>query len=283
MKEEYFEVINSVLKIKDEYSDLLAGKISIPNFSNATIIGNIAKNNSKITAVYFVDGATYIETNDSFQNATSLTTVKLPYNIEVIGNNTFKDCKALVTINLHDLLNLYSLGSMAFYHDEALELEELPVGLKDIINSDGSITYGIGANCFAGCKNINVTKLPEGIMMIATAVFQNCSCVNITNFGSADTPLGYKDSIAIFDSYAFYGTGKGLNTNNTLNFYFDFSDVTFGRNCFDNSGYNSIEFGEICFHNSAYNTMTDDEALSHAQEISSKLGIQASSILAKKI
>ena len=76
-----------------------------------------------------------------FKNATTLTSINVPSECEIIGSNTFEGCENLNNITLP--IKLKSIGEYAFKGCEAFKTFEIP-----------ETTNEIGEGSFAGCKNI---------------------------------------------------------------------------------------------------------------------------------
>lgn len=94
--EEYFDIVNGVVSLKDEYKETLQGKITVPNFPNATMIGKFFGSNSgdyKVTHIYFLRGSNYTSVNTgAFSYNRNLKVVDLPSTIKAIENSAFYNC-----------------------------------------------------------------------------------------------------------------------------------------------------------------------------------------------
>ena len=87
--------------------------------------------------------------------------IKLPKNLEKIGEEAFNGCNKLETIVIPD--NVTEIGDDAFQYCEELESVTLPEGLK-------SISYG----AFSECKKLSAIKFPKGLESIGDNAFYGC-------------------------------------------------------------------------------------------------------------
>lgn len=196
--EEYFEIINGAISIKDEYKASLEGKITIPN-SQATILGKITTglfgDQSKITHVYFLNGSKIDQvSNSAFAYSPSLKVVDLPDTVRVIDGSAFASCKQLVTVTLND--NITTIGGSAFNGCSALQLTALP---RDLVSIGASAFQSAGAG-------VQITSIPDGIESLPMRTFSGCSNVKISEFGSSNTQGSKLKEIGI---NAFYNGGNG--------------------------------------------------------------------------
>lgn len=125
-----------------------------------TAIGDKCFENSDITAVCIREGVRQIGAG-AFLNCKSLTSVTflgVPYTVTV-GDNAFKNCTKLKTINLPAAS---SIGKFAFDGCKSLET----VTLKDG-------TESLGDYCFTNCTNLKTVTIPESVTYIGTGAFSN--------------------------------------------------------------------------------------------------------------
>lgn len=197
----YFQLIGRELVLKDEYRASLAGKITIPDVTGASIVGGM-NNNPEITHVFFLRGSTQYTAigSSAFMNAKKLQEIILPDSITSIGANAFQSADSLININLHD--NITEIGSNAFsatvMDDMKVNISKLPANL---------IVLGSGAFQRAG-PNITISELPKGIVDLQSFVFHSCPNVVISEFGSDGT--GSK--LVSIGTQAFWGAGKGVSS-----------------------------------------------------------------------
>lgn len=196
--EEYFEIINGTISIKDKYKASLEGKITIPN-SQATILGKITTglfgDQSKITHVYFLNGSKIDQVSSSaFAYSPSLKVVDLPDTVRVIDGSAFASCKQLVTVTLND--NITTIEGSAFNGCSALQLTTLP---RDLVSIGASAFQSAGAG-------VQITSIPDGIESLPMRTFSGCSNVKISEFGSSNNHGSKLREIGI---NAFYNSGNG--------------------------------------------------------------------------
>ena len=99
-------------------------------FGGLTTIKSIDMSQSSITEI----------APNTFEDCTSLTTVKLPAGLQSIGSNAFKGCTGLSEIDFEDCDSLTTIGDIAFFGCTALGEINLPASLSNI-----------GSNAFYEC------------------------------------------------------------------------------------------------------------------------------------
>ena len=130
-------------------------------------------NRSKITAVSFPAGITYIG-NYAFYDCDNLTTVEIPDTVTAIGMGSFSDCDTLAEMVLGK--NLCTIGNSAFYFSDALAAITMPDNLQTIG------TYAFGDSIKDVRIPASVTYIPEEILSLS----------NICAFTSKnETQIGY--------------------------------------------------------------------------------------------
>jgi hypothetical protein len=172
--EEYFEVRNNAINIKEKYRNSLRGKITLPNMVGATAVGDFS-NMPEITHVYFLNNSTqYREYRDNaFNTCGKLKKINTPLSIVEIKNSAFNMCSSLEEFNFHN--NITSIGPAAFAYCSNLKMDELPANLKEL-----------GPGSFRSCSNITVTKIPKDLEVLGSFSFVFCPKVKIAVFGSND-------------------------------------------------------------------------------------------------
>jgi len=127
---------------------------------------------------------------DSRKNITSVT---IPYTIETIGENAFRECTGLSYItwgteesrdsgfysNLVYTRNLRSIGKNAFYGDSALT----SLGLS----GRGTNNISIAAGAFSGCSGMKNIVLPGTVTYIGLDAFDNCTSIENLTYGGNET------------------------------------------------------------------------------------------------
>lgn len=208
------------ISIKDEYRNLLQGKITLPaRYNNADVvaIGDF-KNMPKITEVYCENGSQYVTITDNkgFQwttnvvngsaNEPGIKAIYLPNTMRSIGAYAFYCCRKLEHITLND--NITHIGRNAFSGKLSgdgegglaitmqLHLSELPYQL----NSLGSMAFRYGG------PNITLTSLPNGLNKLENQVFTECEGLKIAQLGDFGVALSE------IDTFAFYGCEQKVST-----------------------------------------------------------------------
>jgi hypothetical protein len=147
--EEYFEVRNNMINIKEKYRNSLKGKITLPNMPGATIVGDFSYM-PNITHVYFLNNSTQYKEygNNAFYECRNLEKIATPLSITIIRDSAFGWCENLQEFNFHN--NIIEIGDASFAYCGKLEMNELPNNLETI-----------GSGCFRSCSNIKVSKIPS--------------------------------------------------------------------------------------------------------------------------
>ena len=175
---------------------LLGGNGPLSSITHLTVSGGLnsiditqIKNNMTILSEIDISQSTLsnnILPDNSFQNKTSLTTIKLPNNLLQIGNSAFSGCTSLVEI-FPLPSTLVSIGDLAYNGC---------IGVKSNFTFPNTVT-NIGKSAFYGCSGLSGDlNLPSGLMTVNEKVFYGCSGV----FGNVTFP----NSISSIGNYAFY-------------------------------------------------------------------------------
>ena len=111
----------------------------------------------------------------TFRECTSLKSVTMPANLEMIGSYCFLDCTALTTVILNDKLT--SIGDYAFNGCTALKSIKFPDSLTSI-----------GLSSFEGCTDLTTVTYGMGMTETGNLAFRNASVSKI-NFSSTITEI----------------------------------------------------------------------------------------------
>ena len=111
----------------------------------------------------------------TFRECTSLKSVTMPANLEMIGSYCFLDCTALTTVILNDKLT--SIGDYAFNGCTALKSIKFPDSLTSI-----------GLSSFEGCTDLTTVTYGMGMTETGNLAFRNASVSKI-NFSSTITEV----------------------------------------------------------------------------------------------
>lgn len=144
--------------------------------------------------------------NNAFRGCTGLTSIDLPDGLTSIEDYAFTDCTGLTSIDLPD--GLMSIGMGAFGNCTGLTSIDLPAGLTSIEGSTFSYCTGltsidlpdgltsIGTWAFSECTGLTSIDLPDGVTMIGICAFMDCTGLTSIDLPDGGTHIGYK---------AFYG------------------------------------------------------------------------------
>ena len=242
--EEYFEVVDGAIRIKEIYRNTLQGKITLPNMAGAHIVGDFQQM-PYITHVYFLKNSSQYDSYGAwaFYKCDNLVKVETPVSITSIKNYAFSYATALKDVNLHN--GITSIGENAFEYCASIEINELPVNLTSL-----------GANAFRSCgEGLIVTTIPKDLAVLPDFCFVFCPNVKITTFGSKD---GTTSSLYTIGNQCLYQAGNGTSgaSVSSIIIYDSVQDIR--QAAFQYYAYNSLK--------SAYFTRPDtDYAISFTQ------------------
>ena len=146
--------------------------------------------------------------NGLFQDCSTLETINIPPSVETIGDEAFKGCYSLQSVDISEESILRTIGNNAFAGDGALvsighlpyTLEELGDGAfqscaklrGDIVIPDG--VSRIGENTFDGCLMLTGMSLPAAITEIGDEAFKNCVNLKEMSVYTLDPPTVGRDA-----------------------------------------------------------------------------------------
>lgn len=174
--------------------------ITLPSWLE-TIPSGCFNKDTKLTAVVFNDGLTYI-TKDAFRDCSALTEINLPGTVTSV--NGFKRCTGLTSINLSE--GVEAIESGAFEGCTGLTAVEFPstvtsicgfqecTGLTSVIIPDA--TTSIDDYAFYGCTSLADVQLGSGLQTIGAYAFGK----------TAITSIALPDSLPSIGEYAFYAS-----------------------------------------------------------------------------
>ena len=153
-------------------------------YGEASLVSDIGKAFKGIrvntfTELYYFTGITDIP-DSAFYGCVTLTSIKLPKNIESIGANAFDGCRAMKTFKLPD--HVSKIGKGAFAGCRLLPDQTLPVGMTAIADST-----------FAGCSSLTIMTIPTNVNYIGTQAFSQCTKlmeVTVGNISPENITLG---------------------------------------------------------------------------------------------
>jgi hypothetical protein len=115
-------------------------------------------------------------------SGSKLTAITIPSNVERLGQEAFKNCAALVSVDIAQSQNNYAIGSSAFEGCTALASVSIANAATEI-----------GSSAFKNCGALTSITLPNTLEEIAPYAFQNCEALT-----SIDIP-----SVTYIGNYAF--------------------------------------------------------------------------------
>lgn len=171
------------IAIKQEYKNILQGKITLPSKINGLTIEAIGpngfSNEEKITHVYFLeDSECKLVGPSAFLNCPNLEVVNLPNSIIAIGDRGFESSLNLKTVPLND--NILYIGNSAF-KGKIVNNTQMQVSITGLPAN----LVGLGPSAFnrAG-PNVNISAFPLSLIDLGDSAFVYCANVAITDFGS---------------------------------------------------------------------------------------------------
>ena len=128
--------------------------------------------------VYGNDGDSYYPTTMSkilshtFAGCTSLESVTLPDELEMIGNYAFNGCTGLTEITIPD--SVTTIGDCAFYNNSAIK----SITIGDAVTS-------IRSSAFYNCAALESISIPDSITSIGSQAFYGCSSLEYNEYENA--------------------------------------------------------------------------------------------------
>jgi hypothetical protein len=156
--------------------------LTIRNDANNNNIPNKAlydglTSNTIISQVLIASNITSIG-DDSFKNCSGLSTINITStnSISNIGNNAFDGCTSLPTITIPN--SIANIGNYAFAGCNGLTVINMPTAVTSPICT-------IGDYAFQNCSHIKTITIPSNVTSIGSSVFANCtSLTNINIIGN---------------------------------------------------------------------------------------------------
>ncbi len=187
-------------KVKSVYIPTNVETIGSNMFDYCTTIENVTfGDNCKITEI---PNNMFNTANASATYGNNLQAIRIPANVETIGQYAFRGCTKLTSFTFEDINNckLTKLSGSIF---EGMPLEELSIP-NSVVDLDGSV--------FKGMTKLKVLNLPSGFTNISTMgnqnqqnfLFSDCSALEAVNIDPANQ---YFKSV---DGVVFTKDGKSL-------------------------------------------------------------------------
>ena len=165
----------------DSYAFCDVNKTSQGGYPLVTVNGS-----SSITSVKIPDSVTIIGMN-AFYNCDKLATVTMSDSVTWIGNNAFKGCTSLKEIDIPQ--SVTSISNNAFQGCTSLEEIDIPESVTSIggsafqectslkeIDIPESVT-SIGASAFQGCTSLKEIDIPRSVDKVNSNAFQGCTAL----------------------------------------------------------------------------------------------------------
>ena len=126
------------------------------------------------------NGTTYSVTsigNQAFRDCSSLTSVEIPSSVTSIKNETFAGCTGLTSITIPN--GVTSIGGQAFRDCSSLTSVEIPNGVTSI-----------GSQAFRDCSSLTSVEIPNGVTSIEYQAFSYCSSLTSVEIPNSVTSIG---------------------------------------------------------------------------------------------
>ncbi len=130
------------------------------------------KDCSALSEIHLPKSITII--GDSAFDGTSLKTIDIPANVEMIKKGAFTNCNSLAAINVDNKNDFYFSVDGVLYDVKLNTLMLCPAGKEGEVTVWNSTT-AIADDAFIGCKDVTKVIIPDSVMQIAANAFNNCA------------------------------------------------------------------------------------------------------------
>ncbi|EAY03355.1 surface antigen BspA-like [Trichomonas vaginalis G3] len=208
---------------------------------------------TSLATIVLHDTVKYISSG-AFQACSSLNSLKLSKNLEVLGIQAFFDCLSLKDLSIYTKLTNISIG--AFENCKSLESLNLGNNIKSIdsrafYNCENLVSISftpsleiIGESSFFNCKSLPEIKLPYSMKTLHSDAFYNCiSLSSLTIPNSLEviekntfyncqslTSVLLHENIRFISSFSFFNCSSLKTITSVVP-----SNATFEDNCFTNT------------------------------------------------
>ncbi len=173
----------SVTSIADQAFSGCSGLTSVTIGNSVTSIGILVFDAcSCLTEVnYNATNCTSMGSYDYpvFKNCSSLTTLNIGDNVQIIPAYAFYGCSGLISVTIPN--SVTSIGNSAFYHCSGLTSMTIP----------NSVT-SIGSGAFSGCSGLTSVTIPNSMTNIGSYAFSGCSGLMSVTIPNSVTSIGEK-------------------------------------------------------------------------------------------
>ena len=195
----YPELVEEVLSTKVTDEDLAEGVEDEFGVIYSKDGKRLLKGNVELKE-YTVRKGTRVICDHAFYHCSSLTSLTLPFSLQLIGGGAFSDCYSLTSLTLPS--SLQSIGDNAFGGCYSLTSLTLPSSLQSIGGgafggcvSLTSLTLpsslqSIGDRAFLGCTSLSSLTLPSSLQSIGNGAFWNCSSLTSLTLPSSLQSIG---------------------------------------------------------------------------------------------
>ena len=146
----------------------------------ATVIFENGSNLKTIKGNYYANG--------SFSKCRALTSIEIPSQVEIIGEEAFQDCTSLEIVTFEKGSILKTIDKSAFSNCTALSSIQIPATIESIeyrgfsgCSSLTAVSFGqntnlstIGEFAFSNCKSLISIEIPANVKTISKGAFINC-------------------------------------------------------------------------------------------------------------
>ena len=138
----------------------------------------------------------------AFSNCSTLTSLTIPYSVNIIGSHAFQHCSSLTSIIIPD--SVTSIGGYAFWGCTSLTSVTIP----DSVTSIGFSTFyectsltsvmipdsvtSIGNYAFCGCASLTSVIISENALRIGEMAFYRCNALTSVTIPASMTIIGSK-------------------------------------------------------------------------------------------
>ena len=151
---------NAISYIATSYESLTT--LDISAVSNATLPTQAFASWTALETLHLPVNLTIIPYQMVY-GCTNLSTISIPNYVQEFGNEAFRECTKLHSIDFADGQNLLSIGQLAFYNCSTLVSVTVPEGVQTL-----------GARAFYNNTSLVKIKLPSTLSVIGDYAFGNC-------------------------------------------------------------------------------------------------------------
>ena len=147
----------------------------IPMKFSATYTGGVTYSAACNTTSVLTTG----DTQPIGYTATSMSTAEIGNCVTSIGENAFKECRGLTSVNIPN--SVTSIGTYAFFDCYSLTGITIPSGVT-----------GIGNVAFGNCTSLTSISIPNSVTSISGYAFNGCYHLTSVTIGSGITSIGQR-------------------------------------------------------------------------------------------